>query len=379
MPVQIPPPVYKPPFNITRASHIVHQVSDLPASRAFYVDLIGLVVSDEDNDTLWLRGLEEACHHSVVLKKGGIRCERVGLRVLTEDDLDRVQDYFAKSGFTTRWVDVAHQGRTLQTTDPAGTPLEFCAVMETRPRLFHHIEVHRGAAAHRLDHFQVVTPQVHASLAFYMGMGFRLSEYVVDDNEDAMMVFLQRKGNPHDIVLANGPGPRLHHFAFTVPETQSLMTAADLFVRAGFADQVEFGPARHFSPGLARFLYLRDPGSSSFQVITRRSTAKTLPYDGARRTSRSAVGKRRRRAGLRRRPSSRVRNPTTCRGKQIRTSQEGEPISWPMIGPDHSPCGESARFLANCGSEAKKLDELLPRMALKIAKQFSAITAMGSL
>jgi catechol 2,3-dioxygenase len=268
MPIQLPTPIHKPAFDITRASHIVHRVRDLAASRAFYVNLLGLVVSDEDGETIWLRGLEEGCHHSLVLKLGESQCERVGLRVRTDEDLDLLDAHFARSGFPTTRVKVAHQGPTLHTRDPAGTPLEFCAVMETRPRLFHHVELYQGACAQRLDHFQVITPEIQSSLNFYSDMGFRLSEYVVDQADDgAMMVFLQRKGNPHDIVFARGHGPRLHHVAYTVPETQNLMTTADLFVRAGHAAQIEFGPARHFSPGLARFLYLRDPDGHRVELF----------------------------------------------------------------------------------------------------------------
>jgi len=81
------------------------------------------------------------------------------------------------------------------------------------------------------------------------------------------MVFLQTKGNPHDIVFTDSPGPRIHHFALTVPDTQTLLTTADLLVRDGCASQVEFGPARHFSPGLARFLYLRDPDGHRVELF----------------------------------------------------------------------------------------------------------------
>jgi catechol 2,3-dioxygenase len=200
--MQLPTPVYKPAFNITRSSHLVSRVRDLEASRAFYCDLLGLVVSDEDANTLYLRGLEEACHHSLVLKKGAEPAvERVGLRVLTEEDLDLLEAHFRAAGFPTVWVEIAHQGRTLHTTDPAGTPLEFCATMETRPRLYAQADAYRGACALRLDHFQIVTPKVRESLDFYNGMGFRLSEYVMAKG-NLEMVFLQRKGKPHDI------GPR---------------------------------------------------------------------------------------------------------------------------------------------------------------------------
>jgi catechol 2,3-dioxygenase len=63
--VPIPKPNYNPPFNVTRASHSVMTVKDLAKSRAFYVDLIGFIVSDEDKGTIYLRGVAEACHHSL--------------------------------------------------------------------------------------------------------------------------------------------------------------------------------------------------------------------------------------------------------------------------------------------------------------------------
>ena len=264
--IQLPKPVYKPAFNVTRASHLVSRVRDLEASRAFYCDLLGMVVSDEDATTLWLRGLEEGCHHSLVLKQGEPAAERVGMRVLTEEDLDLLQAHFAAAGFPTEWIEVPFQGRTLHTTDPAGTPLEFCATMQTRPRLFAHAERFHGACALRLDHFQIVTPKVRESLDFYNAMGFRLSEYVVK-GDSLEMIFLQRKGNPHDIVFANSSGPRLHHCAYQVPETHHLMHVCDLFVVGDKEGQVEFGPARHFSPGLARFLYLRDPDGHRIELF----------------------------------------------------------------------------------------------------------------
>ena len=62
-------PVFNPPFNIVRASHVELGVSDLAKSRAFYVDCLGYIVGDEDSDALYLRGVEERNHHSVVLRK----------------------------------------------------------------------------------------------------------------------------------------------------------------------------------------------------------------------------------------------------------------------------------------------------------------------
>ena len=61
----IPKTNFHPPFNITRASHLVFTVRDLARSRDFYTEVMGLIVSDEDAGTLWLRGVEERAHHSL--------------------------------------------------------------------------------------------------------------------------------------------------------------------------------------------------------------------------------------------------------------------------------------------------------------------------
>ena len=157
----------------------------------------------------------------------------------------------------------------MHVSDPVGTPLELCARMETRPRLILTSSAFQGACPQRLDHFQLGTPHVERALAFYMAIGFRLSEYIVaDGTEDPAMVFLQRKGNPHDIVFAHGAGPRLHHAAFMVPESHHLLFACDRLAENGFGRNVEFGPGRHYGPGYARFVYLRDPDGHRIELFT---------------------------------------------------------------------------------------------------------------
>jgi catechol 2,3-dioxygenase-like lactoylglutathione lyase family enzyme len=100
----IPETNFDPPFNITRASHLVFTVRDLAASRAFYTEVLGLVVSDEDADTLWLRGIEERAHHSLTLKRTADvpMCERVGFRVFTDDDLELAQ-HVAGAAHSSSW------------------------------------------------------------------------------------------------------------------------------------------------------------------------------------------------------------------------------------------------------------------------------------
>src|ERR1700744_590145 len=96
-----------PPFNITRASHVRYFVKDLVESLRFYTEVLGFVVSDQDADVAYLRGIEEACHHSVVLMRteGEPAAECVGMRVGSEDDLHSAHEYFNANGGTAEFVD----------------------------------------------------------------------------------------------------------------------------------------------------------------------------------------------------------------------------------------------------------------------------------
>src|SRR3984893_12950810 len=112
--VHVPKTSWPPPFRVTRASHLIYNVRDLSRSREFYTEVLGLVVSDEDRDTLYLRGVEERSHHSLVLKRtsGAPACIRTGLRAHDEEDVDKAKFFFAKRGLPAQIVEAPYQSRT---------------------------------------------------------------------------------------------------------------------------------------------------------------------------------------------------------------------------------------------------------------------------
>src|SRR5215813_4099208 len=265
--MDLPHTDYDTPFDITRSSHVVLTVKDLKASRLFYSEVIGLIVTGQDGDTLYLRGIEEACHHSLVLRQADSdpAALRVGMRVLRDRDLEHLKVFFESKGCPVQWAELPHQGRTLQATDVVGTPLEFCATMSVVPRALTKFHLHRGAAA-RIDHFQILVPDVGKACEFYMSAGFWLSEYIMPGSGELAGVFLQRKGNPHDIVFFREAGPRLHHAAFTSPETHNILHACDVAGTLGFGSSVERGPGRH-GPGHAMYVYFRDPDGHRIELF----------------------------------------------------------------------------------------------------------------
>ena len=259
----------QPPFNITRASHVVLTSRDVRASHEFYGNVLGFVTTEVADDVLYLRGLEERAHHSVVIRQddGPPACQRVGLRVDDDDDLRRAADYFEALGHRIRWANVPHQGKTLHIDDAIGTPLELCASISEVPTRLQEFHEYRGASPQRLDHFQIVAQDVLKATQFYCALGFKLTEFTAADGSDELWgTWLQRKGNPHDMVFTNGRGPRLHHFAFTVPESRDIIHACDVAGSLGYGRALERGPGRH-GIGNALFVYFRDPDGHRVELF----------------------------------------------------------------------------------------------------------------
>jgi catechol 2,3-dioxygenase len=266
----IPETNFDPPFNLTRASHVRLTTPDLAASRIFYEEVFGLVVSDEDSDTVYLRGVEEICHHSLTLKRtsGDAACEAVGFRVFREDDLDRAKHYFDRKGMKAEWVERDFEARSLRVVDPSGMPLELCASMDVRQRLEVDFQLHRGVGALRLDHFQFAVPDVVHAATFYADIGFRTSSYFVDTRvgEHVFGMFMYRKGSPLDAVFMTRVGPRLHHTAYIAPEPYSLFKACDIASNIGLGRCIEYGPGRHnMRAGL--YTYFRDPAGHRVELM----------------------------------------------------------------------------------------------------------------
>src|SRR3954466_4562709 len=157
-----------PPFQVVRASHVELGVRDLAASRAFYVDCLGCLVTEESADALYLRGVEERNHHSIVLRRAREpAAQALGFKPASGEDLDRAAFWFARRNLPTSFPDLPHQGRTLRTADYAGMPLDFYFKMEQSDLMLQRYAAHRGARIQRIDHLNCFTPDVQASYEFY--------------------------------------------------------------------------------------------------------------------------------------------------------------------------------------------------------------------
>ena len=263
-------PAGTPPFNIVRMSHIELGVSDLEASRKFYVDLLGLIETEQVGDSLYLRCLEERNHHSFVLtqsKKADVK--RLGFKVGSEGDLEKIEALFVGKGLATEWREPHGQGRSLLVRDPFGMPIEFCYHFEQVERSLQKYGDYRGCHPQRIDHFNCFTPDVQASHDFWaLDLGFRTTEYTKTEEGDRLWaIWMHRKGNVHDMAFTNGVGPRMHHVAIWSPTVMNIIHLCDMMATTGYLENMERGPGRHGISN-AFFLYVRDPDGHRVELYS---------------------------------------------------------------------------------------------------------------
>jgi catechol 2,3-dioxygenase len=260
-----------PPPDVIRSAYAELVVTDLAAARWFYVDMLGLVVTEEDGDAIYLRAFEEYLHHSLVLRRGPVPAlAALGYRVRSPGEVDAAERYYRELGVPVRRVPAGTTrgiGDTVRIADPLGFPVGFFYDAQPAERLTQAYHLHPANALSRLDHFNVTVPDVQAGRAYYAALGFGVSETIEDGDSTLYAAWLYRKQTVHDIALTGGDGPRLHHLAFAVGERGQILHTCDLLGALHREHHIERGPGRH-GVSNAFYLYLRDPDGHRIELYT---------------------------------------------------------------------------------------------------------------
>ncbi|MFI7481218.1 3,4-dihydroxyphenylacetate 2,3-dioxygenase [Kocuria sp. M1R5S2] len=266
----IPRPTVPPP-DIVRCAYMELVVTDLQRSREFYVDLLGLAVTEEDGTTIYLRSLEEFIHHNLVLRQGPVAAAAAfSYRVRTPEDVDRAEAYYRELGCRTERRKegfVKGVGDSVRVEDPLGFPYEFFYEVEHVERLNWRYELHGPGALVRLDHFNQVTPDVDRGRTYLENLGFRVTEDIKDSDGVTYAAWAARKSTVHDTALTGGKGPRLHHMAFSTHEKHNVLYICDKMGALRLSDRIERGPGRH-GVSNAFYLYILDPDGHRIEIYT---------------------------------------------------------------------------------------------------------------
>ena len=165
----IPTPSSPAP-DILRCAYMELVVTDLKVSRDFYVDVLGLYVTEEDENAVYLRSTEEFIHHNLVLRQGPVAAVAAfSYRVRTPEDLDKAVAFYSELGCR---VERRAKGFTkgigdsVRVEDPLGFPYEFFYETTHVERLAWRYDLHTPGELVRLDHFNQVTPDVPRATKF---------------------------------------------------------------------------------------------------------------------------------------------------------------------------------------------------------------------
>ncbi|MBC9937215.1 MULTISPECIES: 3,4-dihydroxyphenylacetate 2,3-dioxygenase [unclassified Leucobacter] len=257
--------------DILRCAYMELIVTDLAASRAFYVDVLGLYVTTEDDEAIYLRSTEEFIHHNLVLRKGPLAAVAAfSYRVRAAEDLDKAVAFFEELGCEVRRNPegfVKGIGDSVRVVDPLGFPYEFFFQTEHTERMSWRYDLHVPGELVRLDHFNQITPDVPRAVGYMQNLGFRVTEDIQDAEGTVYAAWMRRKPTVHDTAMTGGDGPRMHHVCFATHEKHNILAICDKLGALRMSDHIERGPGRH-GVSNAFYLYLRDPDGHRVEVYT---------------------------------------------------------------------------------------------------------------
>ncbi|WP_437582469.1 3,4-dihydroxyphenylacetate 2,3-dioxygenase [Paramicrobacterium sp. CJ85] len=266
----IPTPTVAPP-DILRCAYMELVVTDLAASREFYVDVLGLYVTEDTEDAVYLRSTEEFIHHNLVLRQGDVAAVAAfSYRVRSPEELDRAEEYYRQLGCDVRRAPEGFTkgiGDSVRVVDPLGFPYEFFYDVTHVERLSWRYDLHHTGELVRLDHFNQVTPDVPRAVKFMQDLGFRVTEDIQDEEGTVYAAWMRRKPTVHDTAMTGGDGPRMHHVAFSTHEKHNILAICDKLGALRRSDAIERGPGRH-GVSNAFYLYLRDPDGHRVEIYT---------------------------------------------------------------------------------------------------------------
>jgi catechol 2,3-dioxygenase len=284
----------EPILDVAQLAHIELLTPELDASVDFFSRLMGMQVTEQRGESVYLRAYEEAYHHSLKLTRGARPgLGHVAFRTRTPQALMRRAAAIEATGFGRGWIESdAGHGRAYQFDTPAGHRWELLwdvayyeATDETRSGMRNRPSKRpaTGIPARRIDHFNLTAPNVGEVRDFLCSaLGFMEREaIVVDDNPDITIAsWLSVTNLSHDLAVVpeGGPRGRFHHVCYYAGTNESLFDFADLCRENGI--RIEHGPGRH-AIGKTTFFYVMEPGGNRIELV---GDAGALIFDPAFQT-----------------------------------------------------------------------------------------------
>lgn len=265
------------PFRYRKLGYVALSVRDLDRSTAFYVDRVGLDLSERVPDgPAFLRC--SADHHNLVLypaRAPGLK--RVAFEVESPADLEAATTYLGGIGIPVHPIDPPEllqlkQGDGIRFTEPhSGLTIELYSRIMQMALPY----TQRLTKITRLGHVVLAVEPYQETINFMTDkLGFAVSDFV-----EGRFSFMRAQPNPLHHTFAIGRsagGNHLHHVNFMVSDIDDIGQAMNRMNKHGVP--IVFGPGRH-QPSTSIFLYFLDPDGMTVEYSF---GMEEFPEEGAR-------------------------------------------------------------------------------------------------
>lgn len=264
-------------MSVLRLGYVHLRVVNLQEAKRHYEEIVGLSVTHQEPDRLYLKAWDEWDHHHLVLHEGGRGLVKFGFKVLGPDALEAIEKRVAAFGAS---VSRFHRGENLKVGEGIRCILPSDHVME----MYYDIDqvgtavgplnpqlrpLHlRGTGAERLDHMLITAENPAEVERFFLEcLEFRVSERVVSElgpKGELIGSWMFSTHKSHDIAVIKGVNGKLHHIGYKLLDWNAVREAGILFGAHNVS--VGFGPEIH---GLSRgqTIYFFDPSGNRNEVF----------------------------------------------------------------------------------------------------------------
>jgi len=266
-------------WDIAHMAHVELLTPNLEESTRFFTELLGMSISDTHHDSVYLRAYDDYEHHTLKLTTHThADLGHYAWRLRSEEILEEKVKSIQETKYGVGWIDgdLGH-GRAYRFRMPSGhlTEIYFesgkyqaqagetSALKNTSSKF-----PARGMNVRRLDHLNLLAPDVRAFQDFQLGvLGGRLTETIVADDQRVLGAWFSVNSKSYDLAVTEDHVPgmegRFHHVTYAVNSRQEVFIAADIALENGIF--IETGPHKH-AIQQTFFLYLYEPGGHRVEI-----------------------------------------------------------------------------------------------------------------
>ncbi|MBO8140745.1 MAG: VOC family protein [Firmicutes bacterium] len=268
----------EPSFDVAHLAHLELLTPKFEESIRFFVDVLGMTLTDLEGDSAYLRGWDDYAHHTLKLTAASKPAlGHFAFRTTSRTALERRVALLERSGLGLGWTDGDRgHGPAYAFRLPGGHTGEilyevewYQPTPETRPALKNQASRFpgRGSNVRRLDHINILSADVREDRKFFQELlGLRLTEIIVFDDNSEKGAWVTPNIKGYEVAITEdqlrGHG-RFHHVCYAVDTREEVLRAADICLEHGVF--IETGPHKH-AIQQTMFLYVYEPGGHRIEI-----------------------------------------------------------------------------------------------------------------